>query len=156
VVIHHFKINWVLLRMVSENSNVQRLCGKLSFFNFRFSQFSASNCYLCLYKMVQIWPGQTVTSLHTNSRGHIWTTLYFQFNWPLFTARLAPQTLPILAVQWVYTFSSQLPNQSAVFSTHFKHSFWTLFRHVSKLLGVSYKELFWVPCFYKYIYWRSW
>jgi hypothetical protein len=29
------------------------------------------------YKVVQIWPGQTVTCLHTNSPGHIWTTLYF-------------------------------------------------------------------------------
>jgi hypothetical protein len=27
------------------------------------------------YKVVQIWPGQTVTCLHTNSPGHIWTTL---------------------------------------------------------------------------------
>ena len=26
--------------------------------------------------MVQIWPGQTVTCLHTISPGHIWTTLY--------------------------------------------------------------------------------
>jgi hypothetical protein len=30
-----------------------------------------------MYKVVQIWPGQTVTCLHTNSPGHIWTTLYF-------------------------------------------------------------------------------
>jgi hypothetical protein len=29
------------------------------------------------YKVVQIWPGQTVTCLHTNRPGHIWTTLYF-------------------------------------------------------------------------------
>ena len=29
------------------------------------------------YKVVQIWPGQTVTCLHANSPGHIWTTLYF-------------------------------------------------------------------------------
>jgi hypothetical protein len=29
-----------------------------------------------LYKVVQIWPGQSVTCLHTNSPGHIWTTLY--------------------------------------------------------------------------------
>ena len=28
------------------------------------------------YKVVQIWPGQTVTCLHTNRPGHIWTTLY--------------------------------------------------------------------------------
>jgi hypothetical protein len=31
------------------------------------------------YKVVQIWPGQTVTCLHTNSPGHIWTTLYYMF-----------------------------------------------------------------------------
>jgi hypothetical protein len=30
------------------------------------------------YKVVQIWPGQTVTCLHTNSPGHIWTTLYIE------------------------------------------------------------------------------
>jgi hypothetical protein len=29
------------------------------------------------YKVVQIWPGQTVTCLHTISPGHIWTTLYY-------------------------------------------------------------------------------
>jgi hypothetical protein len=29
-----------------------------------------------IYKVVQIWPEQTVTCLHTNSSGHIWTTLY--------------------------------------------------------------------------------
>jgi hypothetical protein len=28
------------------------------------------------YKVVQIWPEQTMTCLHTNSPGHIWTTLY--------------------------------------------------------------------------------
>jgi hypothetical protein len=28
------------------------------------------------YKVVQIWPGQTVTCLHTISPGHILTTLY--------------------------------------------------------------------------------
>jgi hypothetical protein len=32
------------------------------------------------YKVVQMWPGQTVTCLHTNSPGHIWTTLYIQSN----------------------------------------------------------------------------
>jgi len=30
-----------------------------------------------LYKVVQIWPGLIVYSLHTKSPGHIWTTLYF-------------------------------------------------------------------------------
>ena len=28
------------------------------------------------FKVVQIWPAQTVTCLHKNSPGHIWTTLY--------------------------------------------------------------------------------
>jgi hypothetical protein len=32
-----------------------------------------------MYKVVQIWPGQTVTCLHTNSPGHIWTTLYLYY-----------------------------------------------------------------------------
>jgi hypothetical protein len=31
-------------------------------------------------KVVQIWPKQTVTCLHTNSPGHIWTTLYLPPN----------------------------------------------------------------------------
>jgi hypothetical protein len=34
------------------------------------------NYSFTIYKVVQIWPGQTVTGLHTNSPGHIWTTLY--------------------------------------------------------------------------------
>ena len=29
------------------------------------------------YKVVHIWPGQTVTCLHTNSPRHIWTNLYY-------------------------------------------------------------------------------
>jgi hypothetical protein len=33
-------------------------------------------CGLTIWKVVQIWPGQTVTCLHTISPGHIWTTLY--------------------------------------------------------------------------------
>jgi hypothetical protein len=33
-----------------------------------------------MYKVVQIWPAQTVTCLHTNSPGHIWTTLYLYSN----------------------------------------------------------------------------
>jgi hypothetical protein len=37
--------------------------------------FPSSNV-LDKYKVVQIWPGQTVTCLHTISPGHIWTTLY--------------------------------------------------------------------------------
>jgi hypothetical protein len=32
-----------------------------------------------MYKVVQIWPGQTVTYLHTISPGHIWTTLYIHY-----------------------------------------------------------------------------
>jgi hypothetical protein len=32
--------------------------------------------YMYIYKVVQIWQGQTVTCLHTNRPGHIWTTFY--------------------------------------------------------------------------------
>ena len=31
------------------------------------------------YKVVQLWPGQPVTCLHTISCGHIWTTLYYAY-----------------------------------------------------------------------------
>jgi len=38
---------------------------------------------LCnIYKVVQIWPGLISPDLHTNSPGHIWTTLY-KSNFPL-------------------------------------------------------------------------
>jgi hypothetical protein len=41
------------------------------------------NTYIDIYihKVVQIWPGQTVTCWHTNSPGHIWTTLYIIFTY---------------------------------------------------------------------------
>jgi hypothetical protein len=42
---------------------------------------SISSLSIC--KVVQIWPGQTVTCLHTISPGHIWTTLYFQCDFVL-------------------------------------------------------------------------
>jgi hypothetical protein len=34
-----------------------------------------------IYKVVQIWPAQTVTCLHTNGPGNIWTTLYIYTIW---------------------------------------------------------------------------
>jgi hypothetical protein len=37
--------------------------------------FRFTKVFLSLYKVVQIWPGQTVTCLHTISPGHIRTTL---------------------------------------------------------------------------------
>jgi hypothetical protein len=37
---------------------------------------SGSHGDIYIYKVVQIWPGQTVTCLHTNRPDHIWTTLY--------------------------------------------------------------------------------
>jgi hypothetical protein len=45
------------------------------------SYYNASYCTVLtpcveIYKVVYIWPGQTVTCLHTISPGHIWTTLY--------------------------------------------------------------------------------
>ena len=45
----------------------------------RFSSKYSQRIYVPFYsyKVVQIWPGQTVTCLHTNRPGHIWTTLYY-------------------------------------------------------------------------------
>ena len=56
-----------------------RMEPSLDFTNDKASAQSAfSIAYIAgLYKVVQIWPGQTVTCLHTNRPGHIWTTLYF-------------------------------------------------------------------------------
>jgi len=34
--------------------------------------------FLLTYKVVQIWPGLMSLDLHTNSTGHIWTSLYFK------------------------------------------------------------------------------
>jgi hypothetical protein len=48
----------------------------------RFYIFRESN-QIITYKVVQIWPGQTVTCLHTNRPGHIWTTLYNR-SWQVF------------------------------------------------------------------------
>jgi hypothetical protein len=50
-------------------------------FHFQFSPQQPEGCVfftnkLSMYKVVQIWPGQTVTCLHTNRPGHVWTTLY--------------------------------------------------------------------------------
>jgi hypothetical protein len=39
--------------------------------------------------VVQIWPGQTVTCLHTNRPGHIWTTLYIKDSYCSCTATLS-------------------------------------------------------------------
>jgi hypothetical protein len=53
-------------------------CKVLSFFSFCLGHVSYLLKLQCLltYKVVQIWPGQTVTCLHTNRPGHIWSTLY--------------------------------------------------------------------------------
>jgi hypothetical protein len=67
-------------------------------------QLFGKNAFYCLnttkrvnvYKVVQIWPGQTVTCLHTISPGHIWTTLYiiFSFFFSDVLITKGPQALP--------------------------------------------------------------
>jgi hypothetical protein len=47
------------------------------FFGMKFCLYIVTYEILSLYKVVQIWPGQTVTYLHTNRPSHIWTTLYY-------------------------------------------------------------------------------
>jgi hypothetical protein len=51
--------------------------------------------YYEIYKVVQIWPGQTVICLHTNSPGHIWTNLY--------VTHLCPMKLWVISRLLIYT-----------------------------------------------------
>jgi hypothetical protein len=39
-----------------------------------------------IYKVIQIWPGQTVTCLHKNRPGHIWTTVYIMLFHTVYSA----------------------------------------------------------------------
>ena len=48
-----------------------------------------------MYKVLQIWPGQIVTCLHTDSPGHIWTTLY---NVELYVMRKITETVIVKIV----------------------------------------------------------
>jgi hypothetical protein len=43
------------------------------------SNATRAQAHIQKYKVVQIWPVQTVTCLHTDRPGHIWTTLYVIF-----------------------------------------------------------------------------
>jgi hypothetical protein len=40
----------------------------------------AKQVYLCMYKVVQIWPGQTLTCLHTNRPGSYFNHLVFKLD----------------------------------------------------------------------------
>jgi hypothetical protein len=68
---------WILLKIrnVSDKS-----CTENQNTHFMSNNFFRKSCRLWhnvkKYKVVQIWPGQSVTCLHTNRPGHIWTTLY--------------------------------------------------------------------------------
>jgi hypothetical protein len=78
------------LRKTTKRNNLSHvsqclLCGSdRRLLNTRFQYHSLITHISCryqteakMYKVVQIWPGQTVTCWHTNNPGHIWTTLYF-------------------------------------------------------------------------------
>jgi hypothetical protein len=62
--------------MAPRNANVSSYRNKLQDI---FAVFHTTHsCNSLKYKVVQIWLGQTVTCLHTNRPGHIWTTLYYE------------------------------------------------------------------------------
>jgi hypothetical protein len=54
--------------------------------------------------VVQIWPGQTVTCLHTNRPGHIWTTLYLLLCHSNNGFLNAPHCCVILYVHWRFCY----------------------------------------------------
>jgi hypothetical protein len=83
------KISYVLqqkcVRGLTNNLVFSCFCSYLSvcisacLFFYLYTQYIYIYIYIyiyCVYKVVQIWPGKTVTCLLTNSPGHIWTTLY--------------------------------------------------------------------------------
>jgi hypothetical protein len=75
--------DWILPWKISVKNiifNVEVLSRKVGMKTgavYSFTTFTVACIVFCKYKVVQIWPGQTVTCLHTNSPGHIWTTLYY-------------------------------------------------------------------------------
>jgi hypothetical protein len=58
-------------------TTIQRICYKLcSVISEQHKHTRSKKKHTFEVQGVQIWPGQTVTCLHTNHPGHIWTTLY--------------------------------------------------------------------------------
>jgi hypothetical protein len=105
---HHF------FHMILEQTRRTRLCITYqTTVNIKSEQADAYSYLYGLgpstYKVVQIWPGQTVTSLHTISPGHIWTTLYIKKNpWrPKIWQQLYP-----LAQQCTSHFKFSLPEDN--------------------------------------------
>ena len=64
-----------------------------------------------MYKVVQIWPGQTVTCLHKISPGHIWTTLYLIFrNFSNSSGSLVLTPFALTVYYWVWKGFARLNN----------------------------------------------
>jgi hypothetical protein len=68
-----------------------------------------------IYKVVQIWPGQIVTCLHTNSPGHIWTTLYLPLSCYLSSLRSKyfPQLRPSNILCVLIKYQNELNNTNS-------------------------------------------
>ena len=78
--------------------------------------------------MVQIWPGQTVTCLHTISPGHIWTTLYI---------RHRRGTTIFQSVLWL---RYRLHNRRIAFWVHRGGTFFSLFQTPRPILGSTHSS----------------
>ena len=89
--------------------------------------------YMCvsLYKVVQIWPGQTVTCLHTNRPGHIWTTLYLNVELPILSEPLSSWYTPKVGLRFKTANILWGANTSTIifrvcfYRFSFKHGRWT-------------------------------
>ena len=123
----------------------------------RVHHFTVVVPYLSIrYKVVQIWPEQTMTCLHTNSPGHIWTTLYLSPNvavrsvqfctlfgsWfqvsvtePVFITAVARGLTPSLLTNVMDGFTL---NKIANFSFHIPLSSWVTTHYHSKLCKLRY------------------
>jgi hypothetical protein len=66
------------LKVFSKIHRIKVLCKILSK-KYTPSKTQCAKTDLSKYKVAEIWPGQTVTCLHTNSPGHILTTFYILY-----------------------------------------------------------------------------
>jgi hypothetical protein len=87
------------------------------------------NFILCalIYNVVQIWPGQTVTCLHTISPDHIWTTLYLTMSFPLINvSNLSFFLFSILLQFKLHCISFLIPVYNLNNRTNINLSYWSL------------------------------
>jgi hypothetical protein len=108
--LHHY---FLLYECAKDSDTIAKVSNSLVLWTFPLF-FSISYC--TWYKVIQIWPGQTVTCLHTNSPGHIWTTLYLE-KYAVKILRIIRSAFILRAVYWISCCQLCTPNFAEVART---------------------------------------